>query len=62
MIVTDQNHCSAENQNGPYGPQEPFLQHGIENLGWKKEVMEKKYNFRGVAKIEISRLSPKFDF
>ena len=25
-----------ENRNGPYGPTEPFLQHGIENLGLKR--------------------------
>ena len=41
-MFTDQNHFFAENQNGPYGPQEPFLQQGFENLGWKKVVMEEK--------------------
>ena len=40
LIFTDQNDFFAENQNGPYGPYEPFLQYGFGNLGWKKGVME----------------------
>ena len=41
-MFTYQNGFFAENQNGPYGPQEPFLQYGFENLGRKKGVMEEK--------------------
>ena len=41
-MSTDQNHFFVENQNGPYGPQEPFLQQGFEDFGWTKGVMEKK--------------------
>ena len=48
FVFTDQNHFFAENQNGPYGPQEPFLQYGFGNLGWKNGVMEENLNFRGV--------------
>ena len=42
LIFTDQNHFFAENQNGPYGLQEPFLQYGFEHFGWKKGVTEEK--------------------
>ena len=62
LIFTDQNHFFAENQNGPYGPQELFLQYAFENLGRKKGVMEGKYNFRGVGKFEIQDREPKLDF
>ena len=40
VMVTDQSHFFAEKQNGPYGPQEPFLQYGFDQLGQKKGVME----------------------
>ena len=41
-----------ENQNGPYGPQEPLLQDRFENLGFTNGILGKNSNFRGVGKQE----------
>ena len=51
-----------ENQNGPYGPYEPFLQHGIENVWWKKWIMDEKWKFKEVKKMKIQLWGRKFDF
>ena len=53
MEITDQNPIFTENQNGPYGPQEPFLQDGIAHLGLKKGVMEENWKNRGIEKLKI---------
>ena len=61
-VLPCQEEKNDENQIGPYGPSEPFLQHGIEQIGLKKGVMEEHWKFRGVGRLKNQVWGPKLDF
>ena len=53
MEMYSQNECFTENQNGPYGPQEPFFyEMGLEISDEKKELCTKTENLKGLQKLK----------